>query len=493
MSERQVVFGTLAMASVNVARAVLQLAVLPVLARLLDPSSFGLVALAMPVILFPSMISDLGLGNALVRIPNATKELESTIFWLSMAMAASITVLIVLAAWPVGNLLSEPRLPPIIIALAFVLPMCASLTVSNARITRSRRFELFAKGEIISNVIAAGSAIAAAFAGMGAWSLVVQQFVLWIVKMSYLWPRAGFQPSFFCKPSLVRPHLTFGVNAAGSNLVEFVMRNVPPVIIGGTLGVTVVGHYSVANQIARAPDMIVTGPMYLPVFSTVARNQGRQQATFVLRGLRGLVTVLAPIFGMAVLAGDLVIQILFGPKWVDAGPMLMMLAPSAFFICIYMFIGAVLMGLGRSGHQFALLSLDCVLIFLGTFIGTFYGPEGAAAGLSLGTALALPAYVETICRQLSIPRQQLLRELAPPMLAALAMGVVLTAVLAGASSWTPWLKLLAVVAAGFSSFIAVLAALSWRRLEGDLQWLLSLLAKRPASSAQIEPTQTGAA
>ena len=479
------------MASVNVARAVLQLAVLPVLARLLDPSSFGLLALATPFILFPSMISDLGLGNALVRTPNSTQELESTVFWLSMAMAAAITVFIILAAWPVGYLLSEPRLPPIIMALAFVLPMCASLTVSNARITRSRRFELFAKGEITSNVIAAASAITAAFAGMGAWSLVIQQFVLWIVKLNYLWPRAGFRPSFVCKPSLVRPHLTFGVNAAGSNLVEFVMRNMPPLIIGGTLGVTVAGHYSVANQIARAPDMIVTGPMYLPVFSTVARNQGRQQGTFVLRGLRGLVTVLAPIFGMAMLAGDLVIQILFGPKWVDAGPMLMMLAPSAFFICIYMFIGAVLMGLGRSGHQFALLSLDCALIFLGTSIGTFYGAEGAAAGLSLGTALALPAYVETVCRQLSIARRDLLRGLAPPLIAVVGMGIVVIAVLAGTSSWSVWLKLFIVVTSGLVSFITILAAISWRRLEGDLQWLRSLLASPSVAPAHIEPTQTG--
>jgi O-antigen/teichoic acid export membrane protein len=495
MAERQVVLGTLAMASVNVARVGLQLLIVPVLARLLDPSSFGLVALAMPFILFPGMISDLGLGNALVRASDSSRELESTVFWLGMMTAVALAALIVIAAWPVGLLLSEPRLPPIILTLAFVLPLCASLTVANARISRERRFDVFAKGEILACLIAAIAAIGAAFAGMGVWSLVIQQFVLWIVKVNYLMPRSGFQLRFFCRPWLVWPHLKFGVNAAGSNLLDFATKTLPSMVIGTILGVTSLGHYSLAYQVIRVPDMIVSGPMYLPVFTTVARNDRLKRAhgPFVLRGLRGLVTVLAPSFLVVALAADSIVHILFGPKWGDAGQILMMLAPSGFFLCLYSFIGAVLMGLGRSGQQVSLLLLLCVLILIGTGVGTFFGAEGAALGLSVGAALAWPAYVGAVCRQISIPRRLIWTEVAPPVIAVSVTGGILVLVVTEISAWNPWLKLFSVTVADFSTFVLVLAAISWRRLQDDVQWVLSLWGAQVSEAQEIQQTHTGAA
>ena len=87
VGERRVVLGTLALTVVNVLKLVMQIAVLPILARLLGPSAFGLVALAMPIILLANMVSDAGLGNALVRARDSSKDLESTIFWFSLAMS----------------------------------------------------------------------------------------------------------------------------------------------------------------------------------------------------------------------------------------------------------------------------------------------------------------------------------------------------------------------------------------------------------------------
>src|SRR3569833_180855 len=92
MSERRAFFGALALSGAQLVKLGWQFAVLPVLARILGPSAYGLVALAMPFILLANMVSDAGLGNALVRTHNPSRELESTVFWLSVGICGLQTL-----------------------------------------------------------------------------------------------------------------------------------------------------------------------------------------------------------------------------------------------------------------------------------------------------------------------------------------------------------------------------------------------------------------
>src|SRR5215831_10488714 len=177
MAERKAVIGTVSMAAGNLVKLGLQFVYLPVLARLLDPASFGIVALAAPFILLANMVSDAGLGNALIRHGSPSRELESTVFWPSILLGLVLAALVSVAAWPLGNLLSQPKLAAIMIAFSAVIPVGGALSVVNARISRMQRFSLFAIGDLAATVVSYCVAIVAAFEGMGPWSLIVQQFV----------------------------------------------------------------------------------------------------------------------------------------------------------------------------------------------------------------------------------------------------------------------------------------------------------------------------
>lgn len=474
MSERRAFFGTLALAGAQVAKLGLQFAVLPILARILGPPAYGLVALAMPFILLANMVSDAGLGNALVRTDNPSRALESTVFWLSVGICVVLTLFIWALAWPAGHLMSAPGLPPILVALSSLLVVSGSLSVANARIMRERRFAVFAACETTASAVAAAAAIFAALSGLGAWSLVVQQLTLWVIKGIWISAAAGFRPTLVCKPSLARPYLSFGLHAAASNVADFISKNAPTVIVGGYLGVLAVGHYSMAFQLVRLPDSMISGPVYLAVFTAVARlgEDRARAASLAVRGLRGVTIAVAPIFGGLALIADLAVKLVLGPKWAPAAPVLVLLAPAGFLLCYLSIISAVLMGLGRSQWQFRLTLLTGAVMSLGVVIGAHFSLAGVALGMSLSMALVAPVYVQVLARQLGVSAWQIASQCASPIAATAVMMLSVAVLRARIGHWDDWSQLFGAVAIGVISFGATLGLLSGRRIVDDLRGLL---------------------
>jgi PST family polysaccharide transporter len=490
MSDKRAFFGALAMSGAQAVKLGLQFAVLPVLARILGPSAYGLVGLAMPFILLANKVSDAGLGNALVRIQKPSRALESTVFWLSVGMCALLTLVIWALALPAAHLLGEPRLPPILMALSSLLVVSGSLSVANARIMRERRFSVFAAAEVTASAVAAAAAIAAALAGFGAWSLVVNQLFLWVIKAAWVSIAARFRPDFICQPSLAKPHLSFGVHAAASDVADFIGKNAPTVIIGALLGVAAVGRYAMALQLVRLPDALISGPIWMAMFTAVARlgDDRPRAAAMASRGLRGVASAVAPLFAGLAMVADLVVKLLLGPKWGGSETVLALLAPTGFFICFYSMVGAVQMGLGDSRSQFRLTVLSAVAMSAAALIGGRFGVNGVAAGMSVAGLLLAPAYIGALARQLGLKPLALAAEFAPPLAAAGLMMLAVAAVRAQVAHWNDWAQLAAAVATGVVAFGAALVLLSGRRLLADLQVVLPHAG--PAAPKPLSPAGT---
>jgi O-antigen/teichoic acid export membrane protein len=150
---------------------------------------------------------------------------------------------------------------------------------------------------------------------------------------------------------------------------------------------------------------------------------------------------------------------------------LTLLAPAGFFLCVSDFIAMILLGLGRARDQFRLTVLNGCLLLAGTVLGAHGGAEGVAMGFSVGAALAMPVYLVVLGKQLSIPIGVILRDAFSPLVATLVMALVVLAVLR-LPPWHPVLQLAILVLCGAVSFAIVLAAMSGRRLQEDLRWVL---------------------
>ena len=264
--------------------------------------------------------------------------------------------------------------------------------------------------------------------------------------------------------------MRFGLNSAAANLSEIIGRYLPPVVVGGTLGVIPLGHYSMAYQLTRVPDFIVSGPIYLSTLTAVAQAPNRDVArTHVLGSLRIMVAILAFLFcGLAVTA-DLATSLLLGPRWSDTAPMLAALAPAGFLICCYSFMGAVLLGAGNSARQFTLSLLCGVAIFTGSVIGSTFGEVGVAIGVSLGAAALLPSYFRALASELHTTAAVIASNLVAPAIAAVVMFVVMLAVRWEISGYPELLQLIVAMGSGFIAFGAAIALVDGRRLADDIR------------------------
>ena len=158
-------------------RIAIQILLIPVLARIIAPEAFGLVAMAMPVIIFVSILAEAGLVTGLVRT-EVEQGAESSAFWFSAGVGAASALLVGALAIPLSLAAGQPKLAPLLLALTPALPLTALAMVPSARLQRTGRFAAFGKVELIATAAAGVAALASALSGWNAFSLVAQQLTL---------------------------------------------------------------------------------------------------------------------------------------------------------------------------------------------------------------------------------------------------------------------------------------------------------------------------
>jgi len=474
--------GALALSASSALRLGLQLAILPILARLIGPSEYGLVAMAMPFILFANVLSDGGMSLALGRRQEVTPELEATVRWMSAGIGGAIALGLVALAWPLGVVMHQPRLPWLIVALAPILLMNGLAAASNARIIREGRFGVFAGGDLFSTLAGAGVALVAATHGYGAWSLVAQQLALWVVKLAWVTVngRASFRLAWRFEEA--RELMKFGLHAIGSQLADYVSRNIDNLIVGAILGASSLGFYAMAYQIVRIPDMLISGPLYLYIFNSVSRaaHAGEKRALRELAAsaVRLASTAFAPLFcGLAVIA-DLAVPLILGDKWQGAIMPLRFLAGAGFFFCLCSLVNATLMALDRSALQLRLSMLLGGATIVIVAAAAPFGLTAVSAALAVGIGLVCAVYLHHLARALQTPR----RELAAAFLPALTGIGVMTAALIGARRLFAGAPLVAelamLVVVGALAYGATILAVARSRLIADAR----TFARAPASA-----------
>jgi O-antigen/teichoic acid export membrane protein len=475
-------FGTVLLSAASISKLALQLVLIPILAHLLGPSIFGLMSIAMSFVLLANMLSDGGMGAALVREEHADRDLESTVYWLSVLIGIVLAALVCLVSWPLSILYAQPGLALVLCALSPILILSANISVANAHIVRSQRFDLFAAGDFGCSVVSAAAGITMAYHGFGIWSLIVQQLLLWTTKAAWVSSVSRFRPKFVLKLKLARPLFRFSANNLAASVADFAGKSAPVLIVGGLLGVNAAGHYSMAYQLTRIADMVVSNPVNLATFSAVAIAANRHAAaSFVLTALRILVLVLMPLFCGLALTANLLSPVLLGQKWLGTAPALAALAPGAFFMCLFGFVTAALLGKGRSGRVFKLTLLTGAATAIGTCVGVRYGVTGAALGFSLGATVMAPFYLSSLARPMHLPISRLLSATTTGLAATGAMTCAVLLLRSQIAALSPIQQLAATIAVGAIAFAATTALMGGRQIRNDIEKLRRRIPEEPNS------------
>jgi O-antigen/teichoic acid export membrane protein len=417
------------LASLSAGRAVQTIAAflaLPLVARLLGPHEFGLVAVAMSFVVCTIFLSDAGLGQSLVKTPASEATTWSSAFWLTVMFGTGLTLLLVAVAFAAPVIFGEPRLTPIILGFAVVPLLVSGLAAPIADLQQRQRFRELAAIDVVSSILGLSSAIVLAFQGAGAWALVVQQIVFWVVKGALVVWRTRFRPRLVFSLTTLGEHARFARDAIGSTLVYFFGRQLDPLILARVLGATSTGLYTFATRVRDLPHQLVSSPVQNALY--VRMVELRQDTDAIRDMLLILTTAVAllvfPAVAALAVASPAYFQLLLSHEWLGAAPIFTWLAPTAATQTILVPIYAMLLATGRTGLRLRLTAEPAVLWVVALPVAAGWGGEVVAVVFTAINLLYLPRALALSLPGIGLPIRRFLMALLPPTLAAAGICLV---------------------------------------------------------------------
>jgi lipopolysaccharide exporter len=400
-----------------------------VLARLLTPDDFGLVALALTFMALLEAVGDLGLSQALVvQKGEDIDERASTVFVAGVAIGAFLSAVIALISPLAEDYFGEPELQALTAALGcnFLL---RSFGVTHYALAQKRLdFRTRTVAEFADVVVRGSVGIALALAGLGAWALVIGYLAGTLALDIALWLLVDFRPRLRMKFRHLKEMTGFGATLSLVNVSNAVMTNIDYLFVGKVLGPVALGLYTLAY---RLPELLMinlstvaSGVLY-PAFSAVDRESlGRA----FLISLRFTMIISLPIaVGMAILADPIVLT-LFGDQWTESADAMRVLAVFGFAVATSIPAGTAYKATGRAGVLFWLGSVRLVLLICALAL---FADEGivAAAACQAGTAVVFEGAGFLVAKRLlGMPVRRMLAEALPAVAAAGAMAIPLLAI-----------------------------------------------------------------
>jgi O-antigen/teichoic acid export membrane protein len=406
-----------------------------VLARLLTPSDFGLVAMVLAVTAFAAQFRDLGLSQATIQRSTISDAQVSTLFWINVALGLALSLLTAAAAPLLARYYGDPRMIPITLTLAGTFFLSGLGVQHQALLRRRMRFGVLTTIDILSLTAGLVVAVLLAWRGAGWWALVWRQLIATAASTLGVWWACRWRPLAPRRGAGVRSMLAFGGHLSGYSVANYFARNLDRALLGRQVGSSALGLYSKAYQLILLPINMLTTPITavaLPALSRLQHDPPRYRS-YYQKGIAPLVAIGMPaVVFLFVTAGD-TIPLFLGRQWVGAVPIFRLLAPAAFVGTIHMTTGWVYVSLGLTRRQLEWTLFATALTVAGFFIGLHWGVRGLAAAVSIAfCGLQIPALLYCY-RPTFLKIGDLLTVLWRPALAAL---------LAGAGCWVLGMLLL---------------------------------------------------
>lgn len=325
MLTSRTIFGAAWTVASRLTGRLIDIVTLLVLARILTPADFGLTALAISIIAIVEMVLEIPLIQALTRLREIDKRHLDTAFTLGLIRAVVLTTVVLLAAWPISLIYSEPRLMPLIAALSLAPVSRGMLSPGMAHLIRDIRFREIFITQVIGKVVAAAAALGMLALGVGYWAIVGNHVIAAIVSCLLSYVIAPYAPRLSL--SQFRDFSGFAGWFTASQLVSAMNWQMDRILLGGTVNASALGKYTMASDIAVLPTQTLIGPAMQPVmaaFSKINDDPERMKTAF-LKAARFTMLLATPACVFAALSSRQLVDVLFDEQWTEVAPYLQVL------------------------------------------------------------------------------------------------------------------------------------------------------------------------
>jgi lipopolysaccharide exporter len=386
-----------------------------VLARLLVPEDFGLLAVSLIAVDFLISITNFGLLPALVQRAEVEERHYHAAWTAGLLRAVAVALLVILAAPLIAALLAEPRAVSLIRVIALRPVLEAAASAKMAEVTRHLRFRAVALVNLPEALVNAAVSIALA-RPLGVWALVAGSLAGPAISGLMSYRLAPYRPRLTLEAAAVRPLLQFGRWIFLTSLVSIAARALLQVVITRTLGVEALGLYYLAAKLAFIPSEVSSDVVGAVAFPLYARLQAdAQQVRQAFRALfTSVAALLFPACALLVVLAPALVTTILGPRWLGTAPLIQLLALVNGVGLLGEMAGPILNGMGRPDRIVVIELLQSSLLIFG--IASLVGRYGLlSAGLAWLIAVSAAQFVSGHFIQQVLPKT--LASLALPTLA----------------------------------------------------------------------------
>lgn len=453
-----------------------------VLARMLTPEQFGIVAFATIFVEIGRTVVNAGIADALVQRGEWDGALASTAFWTNLGFGVALCGTLAFVAAPLAGTYYDPTFGWVLAALSLDLLIEGSTAVHVAKLRREFKYKAIATRGMSARLLSGAIGIALAYAGAGVWALVVSKLIASSATSVILWRAADFRPRFTFALDHVRSFRRFASHQLASQLIGQGNAQVGGLVIGWFLGPAAIAQYRVGSRALSMIVGLVITPLQSTAMSAFSRVQDRENgiASAYLRITRACALLACPMFfGLAAVAPDFM-TVVFGAKWRLSSAILVALALVVGPATLNYFQGPALSSAGRSGLNFWATLVGFLGNLVAALIAVPFGVVAVAASYTIRAHLTTPLSLRFVTRGIGVSPWAAIANIAPAYLCAALMCVILTlARLELLRDWAALPRLAVCVAAGPVLYLGAM----WLFARGTLRANLSEIA--PLVPAQV--------
>ena len=363
-----------------------------VLARLLTPNDFGVVAIALLLATLIDHLRDMGMGAAIIQRRTVDQVLLNSVFYLNVAIGALTATGLLLSAEPLAEALGSPSAAPVIQAFAGITLITAVGQIHHSILRRRMQFQKIAWVTAASAVIMASTSLIGAAAGMDYWALVLGAAVGATAETIMLWSFDQWRPTRRVSFSSLASIWGFSWHSFLANILYFSWSQADKVIVGRFVGPAALGVYTMGQRVVSTPLSAISSVIDEVTFSAFSRRQDENAAlrSGFTRSSAVIALMTFPLMAGAAVVATPMVAVVFGSKWSDLAPVIQVLAPAAAIQSVTFNCGQLLLAKGRADWSFRWGIVHLIVLVGLEIFFVRWGAVGVALGYAIGLTLITP-------------------------------------------------------------------------------------------------------
>ncbi|MCK0156845.1 lipopolysaccharide biosynthesis protein [Cellulophaga sp. F20128] len=380
--KKQAIVGTFWIALNQYSSVLINLIVSIILARLLDPKDFGLIAMIGIFMGIGNILMSSGLGQSLIRSTNPDQEDYSTVFFFNFGGSIIMYLILYFTAPLIAQFYKEEALINIIRVFTISFIINSFSMVQFTRLTKEMDFKTQMKVSIPSLIIGGLLGIIMAYNGYGVWSLVYMTLVSSILGVILIWVRTKWSPSFVFNIKKFKYHFNYGYKLTLAAIIDVIFNNAYVLLIGKYFSTTQVGYYDRANNLKQLPVQNISNIIHkvtFPLFVKIKDNDEKLKDVYQ-RILKLVIFIVAPIMILMAVLAEPLFRFVLTEKWLPAVPYFQILCINGILFPIHSYNLNVLKVKGRTDLYLKIEIIKKIAILVIISISFQFGIYGLLYG-----------------------------------------------------------------------------------------------------------------